>query len=98
MDQRLAQQRPNHFCSVSSLFRLLSKDFLLLVLLAFIIATPLAWFTMNNWLANFEYRVPISWSVFAFAGILALAIAFITISFHAIKAATANPVASLTTE
>jgi ABC-type antimicrobial peptide transport system permease subunit len=84
--------------SVSSLFRLLSKDFLILVLLAFVIATPLAWWAMNNWLENFEYRVPIGWSVFAVAGISALAVALLTISFQAIKAAIANPVSSLRSE
>jgi putative ABC transport system permease protein len=84
--------------SVSSLFRLLSKDFLQLVLLSFVIATPLAWWAMNNWLQNFVYRISISWTVFAFAGIAALAIALLTISFQAIKAAIANPVKSLRTE
>jgi ABC-type antimicrobial peptide transport system permease subunit len=84
--------------SASSLFRLLSKDFLILVLLAFVIATPLAWWAMNNWLENFEYRVPIGWSVFAVAGISASAVALLTISFQAIKAAIANPVNSLRSE
>ena len=84
--------------SVSSLFRLLSKDFLILVLLAFVIATPLAWWAMNKWLENFAYQVPISWSVFAIAGISALVVALLTISFQAIKAAMANPVKSLRTE
>jgi putative ABC transport system permease protein len=84
--------------SVASLFRLLSKDFLILVLIAFVIATPLAWWAMVKWLENFSYRVPISWSVFAIAGISALAIALLTISFQAIKAAIANPVKSLRTE
>ncbi|HPH89968.1 MAG TPA: ABC transporter permease [Ferruginibacter sp.] len=84
--------------SVSSLFRLLSKDFLVLVLIAFLIATPLAWWAMNNWLENFEYRVSIGWGMFAIAGIAALGIALFTISFQAVKAAIANPVKSLRTE
>jgi putative ABC transport system permease protein len=84
--------------SVSSLFRLLSKDFLVLILLAFVIATPLAWWAMVNWLENFSYQVPISWTVFAMAGISALVIALVTISFQAIKAAIANPVKSLRSE
>jgi putative ABC transport system permease protein len=84
--------------SVSSLFGLLSKDFLILVLLAFVIATPLAWWVMDNWLQNYVYRVSISWTVFAIAGISALGIALLTISFQAIKAAIANPVKSLRTE
>ncbi len=84
--------------SVSSLFRLLSKDFLLMVLLAFVIATPIAWWGMTKWLQNFEYKVSISWQVFAVAGVAALVIALITISFQAIKAAIANPVKSLRTE
>ena len=84
--------------SIASLFRLLSKDFLKLVLLAFVIATPLAWLAMSNWLQNFVYRVYISWTVFAIAGAAAVLIALITISFQAINAAVANPVKSLRTE
>ncbi|HKZ64864.1 MAG TPA: FtsX-like permease family protein, partial [Chitinophagaceae bacterium] len=84
--------------SVSSLFRLLSKDFLVLILLAFVIATPLAWWAMVNWLENFSYQVPVSWTVFAMAGISALVIALLTISFQAVKSATANPIKSLRTE
>lgn len=84
--------------SVASLFQLLSKEFLLLVLLAFVIASPLAWWAMNGWLQNYEYRINISWNVFAIAGISALTIALITISFQALKAALANPVKSLRTD
>ncbi|HKZ64699.1 MAG TPA: ABC transporter permease [Chitinophagaceae bacterium] len=84
--------------SVASLFRLLSKDFLILVLIAFVIATPLAWWAIVKWLENFSYRVPVSWTVFAIAGISALVIALLTISFQAIKTAIANPVKSLRTE
>ena len=84
--------------SVGSLFALLSKDFLLLVSIAFVIAVPLAWLVAGNWLKNFAYRVNISWWVFAVAGIMALMIALLTVSFQSIKAALANPVKSLRTE
>ncbi|MEO5681398.1 MAG: ABC transporter permease [Chitinophagaceae bacterium] len=84
--------------SAISLFRLLSKDFLLLVLIAFVIATPAAWLAMSSWLQNFEYKVSISWTVFAFAGMASMAIALLTISFQATKSALANPVKSLRSE
>ena len=77
---------------------LLSKDFIQLVLVSLIIAFPVAWYTMNKWLEGFAYRINISWWVFAIAGITAILIAFITVSFQAIKAAVANPVKSLRTE
>jgi putative ABC transport system permease protein len=84
--------------SVSNVVGLLSKDFLKLVLLAGIIAFPIAWFSMNKWLQDFAYRINIGWWVFVLAGILALVIAFITVSFQAVKAANANPVKNLRTE
>ena len=84
--------------SVNSLLTLLSKDFLKLVLIAAIIAFPVAWFSMNTWLQDFAYRINIQWWVLAVAGIVAGLIAFATISFQAIKAALANPVESLRTE
>ena len=84
--------------SVGSVVQLLSKDFLKLVVLAAIIAFPLAWWFMNQWLKDFEYRVSIGWWVFALAALSAIAVAFITVSFQAIKAAMANPVKSLRTE
>ncbi len=100
-----AQQRTKEFgirkvlgASAGSLFNLLSKEFLLLVFVAMLIAAPIAWFAMNNWLQNYEYRVDISWRVFVIAGVLAILIALITVSFQAIKAAIANPVKSLRTE
>ncbi len=77
---------------------LLSKNFLLLVVIASVIAFPIAWWAMNNWLEDFPYRVNISWWVFGIAIIAALAIALLTVSFQAIKAALANPVKSLRTE
>ncbi len=84
--------------SVVQITTLLSMDFMKLVLLALIIASPLAFFTMQKWLQNFAYRIEINWWVFAFSGLLAVAIALITISFQAIKAALANPVKSLRSE
>jgi putative ABC transport system permease protein len=77
---------------------LLSRNFLFLVLLASIIAFPIAWWAMNNWLDDFPYRITISIGVFFIATLAALAIAFITVSFQAIRAALANPVKSLRTE
>ena len=77
---------------------LLSKNFLVLVIIASLIAFPIAWWAMNNWLEDFPYRVNISWWVFGIAIIAALAIALLTVSFQAIKAALANPVKSLRTE
>jgi putative ABC transport system permease protein len=76
----------------------LSKDFLKLVGIAVVIASPLAWLAMNKWLDSFAYRIRINWSVFVITTLLALLIALITISFQAIKAALANPVESLRSE
>jgi putative ABC transport system permease protein len=84
--------------SVSNVAAMLSKDFLLLVAIAAVPAFPLAWWAMNKWLQDFAYRVSISPWVFAAAGIAALLIALLTVSFQAIKAAVANPVKSLRTE
>lgn len=84
--------------SVSNIVNLLSIDFLKLVLIAFIIAAPIAWFSMNKWLQDFAYRIDLTWWIFAIAGVAAIVIAFGTISFQAIKAAMANPVKSLRTE
>lgn len=84
--------------SLPGIVTLLSKDFLKLVLVALVIATPLAWYFMDKWLQDFAYRVSISWWVFIAAGGLAIIVAFVTISFHAVQAAVANPVKSLRTE
>jgi putative ABC transport system permease protein len=81
-----------------TLFSLLSKEFLLLVAIAFLIASPLAWLTMNNWLKDYAYPINISWWIFIIAGLIAIAIALLTVSFQAIKAALANPVKSLRME
>jgi putative ABC transport system permease protein len=84
--------------SVGGIVTLLSKDFVKLVLISLVIATPIAWWGMSKWLEDFAYRVPISWWVFAVAGFAALFIAMLTVSFQAIRAAIANPVKSLRTE
>ena len=84
--------------SLSSITALLSKDFLKLVLLAIAIASPIAWWSMHNWLQNFAYRITIQWWVFAAAAILAIFTAVITVCYHAIRAALANPVKSLRSE
>ena len=84
--------------SVTNIVALLSKDFIKLVVIAFLIASPVAWYIMHNWLQDFAYRINISWWIFFGAGLLAVLIALFTISFQAIRAAVANPVKSLRTE
>lgn len=84
--------------SVLGITKLLSKDFLLLVIIAFAIAAPLSYWGMNKWLEAYPYRVTIEWWVFALAAALAILIALLTVSYQAIKAATANPIKSLRTE
>jgi len=84
--------------SIVNITSMLSKDFLRLVIISVLIATPVAWFVMNKWLQNFAYRVQVSWWIFAVAGLIALLIALVTVSFQAIKAAVSNPVKSLRTE
>jgi putative ABC transport system permease protein len=84
--------------NVFNIVGLLSRNFLILVLIASLISFPIAWWTMNNWLKDFPYRVNISWWIFGIAIVAALLIAFITVSFQSIKAAIANPLKSLRTE
>jgi putative ABC transport system permease protein len=84
--------------STSNIINILSADFIKLVCISILTASPVGWFAMNKWLQNFAYRINISWMVFAVAGLIAIAIALITISFQSIKAAIANPVKSLRTE
>jgi ABC-type antimicrobial peptide transport system permease subunit len=100
-----AEQRTREFgirkvlgASPAILFSLLSREFLLLVVIALAIASPLAWLVMNKWLQDYEYRINITWSIFVIAGLVALFIALLTVSFQAIKSAVANPVRSLRTE
>ena len=84
--------------SVQNVLLLVSKDFLLLVGIAFLISVPVTWWAMHNWLQDFAYRINIQWWVFILAGFVAILISIITISFQAIKAAIANPVKSLRSE
>jgi len=84
--------------SALQLVQLLSKDFLLLVVIASVIAFPVAWWAMQAWLSDFAYRTQIVWWIFLVAGIASIVVAFVTISTQAIKAAMANPVKSLRTE
>ena len=84
--------------SVFNLWRLLSKDFVMMVLIALLIATPLAYYLMHNWLQNYQYRTNLSWWIFAAAGVGALLITILTVSFQSIKTALTNPIKSLRTE
>ena len=84
--------------SVSNIVFLLSKDFIKLVVIAFIVAAPVAWYIMHRWLQDFAYRITISWWIFIVAGLSAVFVALATISFQSIKAAVANPVKSLRME
>ncbi len=84
--------------SVSGIVHLLARDFIKLVLIAIIIAIPVAWYAMNSWLQDFVYRIDMGWIVFVLGGLIAVVIAIITISFQAIRAALANPVKNLRTE
>ena len=77
------------------IFSLLSKEYILWVLISIIIASPVAWYAMHKWLQNFAYRINISWWVFALAGAIALLIALLTVSFQSYKAASKNPVEAL---
>ena len=81
--------------NVTSIVTLLSKDFVRLVVIAFLIAAPVAWWVMNQWLLDFAYRLPVSWWIFALAAVLALLISLFTIGYRAIRAASANPTDSL---
>ncbi|MEM6768110.1 MAG: ABC transporter permease [Bacteroidota bacterium] len=84
--------------TVSNIVSMLSADFLKLVMIATLVAIPVAWWGMNQWLSDFAYRTQLSWSLFFWTGILALVLAFLTISFQSVKAALANPVDSLRNE
>ncbi len=84
--------------NITNIVTLLSREFVYMVLFSMAIAFPVAWLAMNKWLENFAYRINIAWWIFLIAAIIALAVAIITVSFQAIKAAVANPVKSLRTE
>ncbi len=81
--------------TVSGIVLLLSKDFLKLVVVAFVVAVPVAYFAMERWLQDFAYRIEISWPIFLMAGLIALLVAVLTVSYQAIKAALTNPVKTL---
>jgi ABC-type antimicrobial peptide transport system permease subunit len=84
--------------TVSNIVGLLSRDFLTIVVISFVVATPVAAYLMSKWLESFAYKIPLSWWIFAGAGLAALAVAMITISFQAVRSAKANPVESLRSE
>ncbi len=84
--------------SVSNIIGLLSKDFLALVMVALLIASPIAWYFMDRWLDNFVFRIDIQWWVFVLAGVMAVVIAFLTVSYQSVRAALASPVKSLKSE
>ena len=84
--------------SVSGIATLLSTEFIKLVCISCIVAFPVAWWAMHNWLQSYQYRIEISWWIFLIAGTVAILIALLTVSFQAIKAAIANPVKSLRAE
>lgn len=84
--------------TVTSITSLLTQDFLKLVLISLLVASPIAWAVMNNWLQDFAYRIRIGWWMFVLAGVIAMVIAVLTVSVQAIRAALSNPVKSLRAE
>jgi ABC-type antimicrobial peptide transport system permease subunit len=84
--------------SVTTITTLLSKDFIKLVLISFVIASPLAWWGMHQWLSDYSYRVSISWWVFALTGVVSVLVTIATVGYQAIRSALANPVESLRSE
>ena len=84
--------------SVGSLFTLLSKEFIILVVIALLIASPIAWYAMNKWLLNYNYHINIAWWVFVLSGVIAIIITLVTVSFQSLKAALMNPIKSLRSE
>jgi ABC-type antimicrobial peptide transport system permease subunit len=84
--------------NVAAMVALLSKDFLKLIVIAIVLATPIAWYLMDQWLKDFVYHIELSWGIFAIAGIIAISIALFTVSFQSIRAALSDPVKSLKAE
>jgi putative ABC transport system permease protein len=80
---------------ISEIMLMLNNDFIKLVAIAFIIATPIAWYIMHKWLANFAYKTELSWWIFALSGLLAMTVAMLTVSWQSWQAATKNPVEAL---
>jgi putative ABC transport system permease protein len=83
---------------VLSILRLLSREYVVMIVMSLVIAFPLAYYMMKSWLQNFAYRINIGWDMFVFAGIISMVLAVLTISFHAIKVASGNPIDSLRSE
>ena len=84
--------------SFGQIFRLLTQNYLILILISLVTAIPIAWYFMQRWLEDYEYRTPIQWDVFALAGLIAIAIAILTVSYQSIRAALVNPVDNLRSE
>ena len=84
--------------SVRNVFRLLTQNFVKLVLISFVVAAPLSWYMMQKWLEDYKYRIEITWDVFLLAGMISVFIALLTVSYQSIRAALANPAESLRTE
>ena len=84
--------------SAANIALLVSNQFVRLVIIAFVIAAPIAWYAMNKWLQDFTYRINISWLIFVLTGIITILITVLTVSFQSVKAALMNPVKSLRTE
>jgi putative ABC transport system permease protein len=81
--------------SIQSILSLLTKDFSKLILIAILIASPLSWYIMNNWLQSFAYKIELSWWIFLVSGLVVIMIALFTVSIHTLKAAASDPVKSL---
>lgn len=81
-----------------SIFQLLTQDFVKLVLVSFVIATPLSWYMMQRWLEDYAYKITITWDVFILAGLMSIIIALFTVSYQSVRAALANPVETLRRE
>ena len=84
--------------SVRSLFGLLSQEFLMLIIIALLIATPVTWYAMNKWLLNYSYHIDVAWWIFLLSGVIAIFITLLTVSFQSAKAALMNPIKSLRSE
>ena len=84
--------------SVNSIFQLLTKNFVKLVLISFIIAAPIAWYMMQKWLEDYAYKTEIDWEIFAVTGLMSVFIALLTITYQSIRAALINPVTNLKSE
>jgi putative ABC transport system permease protein len=84
--------------TLQNIFRLLTDQFIGLVLISFVLAIPLSWYVMQKWLEDYEYKITIGWEVFAVAGVVSVLIALLTVSYQSIRAALANPASSLRSE